>query len=113
MQTRVRRFSQALSHICVAAALSLGVGSTVVQAQSTAAPTIVLPDFTEIVEKTEKSVVNIRTTESIPVRPAMGGRDGDPYDLFRWFFLNRTPCPALTLKRQEVQSLRSVSCRVA
>lgn len=86
MQTRVRRFSQALSHICVAAALSLGVGSTVVQAQSTAAPTIVLPDFTEIVEKTEKSVVNIRTTESIPVRPAMGGRDGDPYDLFRWFF---------------------------
>lgn len=86
MQIRVNRFSQALSHICVAAALSFGVGSPVVQAQSSTAPAVILPDFSQIVEKTEKSVVNIRTTESIPVRPSVGGRNGDPYDLFRWFF---------------------------
>ena len=83
MQTRTKRISHALNSVCFAVALSLGVGtSTAVIAQPTA---VVLPDFTEIVEKTEKSVVNIRTTESVPVRPTMGG-NGDPYDLFRWFF---------------------------
>src|SRR5699024_611170 len=44
-----------------------------------------LPDFTQIVEETESSVVNIRTTESVPVRSGHGF-DGDPYDFFRWFF---------------------------
>lgn len=85
MPIRVKRFTQALSTICVAAALGLGAGTTIAQAQSSAAPTVIVPDFSEIVEKTEQSVVNIRTTESIPVRPSGGGR-GDPYDLFRWFF---------------------------
>lgn len=51
---------------------------------------VVLPDFSSIVEQTEKSVVNIRTTAAIPVRqPGGGGMPGfsdDPYDLFRWFF---------------------------
>ncbi len=50
------------------------------------APAVVLPDFSSVVEKTEKAVVNIRTTESVPVRQAMGGPNGDPYELFRWFF---------------------------
>src|SRR5690625_1186826 len=44
-----------------------------------------LPDFTRIVQETESSVVNIRTTESVPVRSGHGF-DGDPYDFFRWFF---------------------------
>lgn len=44
-----------------------------------------LPDFTQIVQETESSVVNIRTTESIPVRSGHGF-GGDPYDFFRWFF---------------------------
>lgn len=44
-----------------------------------------LPDFTQIVEETETAVVNIRTTETVPVRSGPGFR-GDPYDLFRWFF---------------------------
>src|SRR5690625_4859782 len=44
-----------------------------------------LPDFTQIVQETESSVVNIRTTESVPVRSGHGF-DGDPYDFFRWFF---------------------------
>src|SRR5690606_5460526 len=39
------------------------------------------------VAKTESSVVNIRTTEAVPVRPRVGGPNGtDPYDMFRWFF---------------------------
>src|SRR5690625_1429670 len=44
-----------------------------------------LPDFTKIVEETEASVVNIRTTETVPVRSGHGF-GGDPYDFFRWFF---------------------------
>ncbi|OYV48477.1 MAG: hypothetical protein B7X10_03010, partial [Burkholderiales bacterium 21-58-4] len=31
-------------------------------------PTLALPDFTSVVAKTEGSVVNIRTTEAVPVR---------------------------------------------
>ncbi|GGE61164.1 Do family serine endopeptidase [Paenalcaligenes hominis] len=84
MQIRTTRFYHALGSACVAAALSLGISTSPVQAQ-TAAPAVVLPDFSQIVEQTEKSVVNIRTTESIPVRPMRGGGN-DPYDLFRWFF---------------------------
>jgi len=45
-----------------------------------------LPDFTSIVEKTEAAVVNIRTTETVPVRGMGPGGGGDPYELFRWFF---------------------------
>jgi len=46
-----------------------------------------MPDFTSVVAKTEGSVVNIRTTEAVPVRTPMGGPGGDdPYNMFRWFF---------------------------
>src|SRR3546814_5919936 len=46
-----------------------------------------MPEFTAIVSKTEGSVVNIRTTEAVPVRPTIGGPDSnDPYNMFRWFF---------------------------
>ena len=45
-----------------------------------------LPDFTQIVEKSENAVVNIRTTAKVAVQPA-GGRNGqDPYEMFRRFF---------------------------
>lgn len=84
MQIRTTRLNHALGNIFVAAALSFGISANAVQAQSVESA-VVLPDFTQIVEQTEKSVVNIRTTEAIPVRP-MGGRGNDPYDLFRWFF---------------------------
>src|SRR3546814_13396882 len=51
------------------------------------APALSMPDFTSIVAKTEGSVVNIRTTEAVPVRPTIGGPDSnDPYNMFRWFF---------------------------
>lgn len=48
-------------------------------------PSLSLPDFTEIVAKTEASVVNIRTTEAVRVRNR-GSGGNDPYDMFRWFF---------------------------
>jgi len=59
-----------------------GVSSpTPVQAASESAA---LPDFTEVVERTEGSVVNIRTTEAVRVRTP--GSRNDPYEMFRWFF---------------------------
>lgn len=85
MKIRTTRLHHVLGSVCVAAALGLGMGNVVAQQTQTQPPAVILPDFSQIVEKTEKSVVNIRTTESIPVRAQMGG-SGDPYDLFRWFF---------------------------
>lgn len=71
--------------VCMALATVLPIGAA--QAQAVAAPSAALPDFTQVVAETEGSVVNIRTTEAVPVRrsPMMPG-DGDPSELFRWFF---------------------------
>ncbi len=74
---------------CASASLLLAVSPLggVASAQTAAVPTLTVPDFTAVVDKTEGSVVNIRTTESVPVRnPAMGPNGNDPYDMFRWFF---------------------------
>src|SRR5690606_2074865 len=57
------------------------------QAQPVAAASAGLPDFTQVIDATEASVVNIRTTEAVPVRRSpMGPGTGDPSELFRWFF---------------------------
>lgn len=45
-----------------------------------------MPDFTRVVEQTEASVVNIRTTETVRIRNRMGPGGNDPYEMFRWFF---------------------------
>ncbi|GAA4338583.1 DegQ family serine endoprotease [Pigmentiphaga soli] len=70
------------------AALALQAGSlpgAQAQTPGAQAQTRVLPDFTDIVEKADPAVVNIRTTAKAPSRgPAAGGQD--PYELFRWFF---------------------------
>lgn len=55
-------------------------------AQSGAALQHAMPDFTQVVEATEASVVNIRTTETVRVRNRMGPGGNDPYEMFRWFF---------------------------
>lgn len=70
---------------CAAAAPT--VWAETVPAQ-VAVPELAVPDFTAVVAKTEVSVVNIRTTEAVPVRGPMAGGPGgnDPYDMFRWFF---------------------------
>jgi len=67
-------------------ALSIPLAVPAAQAQA-APPTLALPDFTEIIARTEASVVNIRTTETVRTRrPGRPGPGGDPYELFRWFF---------------------------
>ena len=76
---------------CLVLAMAALAGTATVKAQPapavTPAPVLALPDFTSVVAKTEGSVVNIRTTESVSVRPpGMGGPGTDPYDMFRWFF---------------------------
>ncbi len=75
----------AVAGAAVAAVVGLAALGGSVQAQSSPAPTLALPDFTQVVARTEGSVVNIRTTESVPVR-SPGMRGNDPYDMFRWFF---------------------------
>ncbi|RII84602.1 DegQ family serine endoprotease [Neopusillimonas maritima] len=80
VEGRVKRFFAGAMAACVLA----GAGVSV-QAQTTPVPTLTVPDFTEVVAQSEGSVVNIRTTESIPVRSQMGPGT-DPYELFRWFF---------------------------
>ena len=50
---------------------------------------VALPDFTQIVAKTETGVVNIRTMETVRTHGYSGGNfgmDRDMEDLFRFFF---------------------------
>lgn len=50
---------------------------------------VALPDFTDIVAKTETGVVNIRTMETVTTRGFSGGQfgmDPDMEDIFRFFF---------------------------
>lgn len=75
--------------VCASTSLFVALSplSSVATAQPGPAPTLSVPDFTGVVAKTEGSVVNIRTTESVPVRgPGLGPNNNDPYDMFRWFF---------------------------
>ncbi|WP_442867507.1 DegQ family serine endoprotease [Castellaniella sp. S9] len=70
-----------------AASLVLAVAAPMAAAQAQTPATVAgLPDFTGIVAQTEGSVVNIRTTEAVPVRRSPMGPGADPSDLFRWFF---------------------------
>lgn len=80
VEGRVKRFLAGTMATCAL----MGAAASV-QAQTTPVPTLTVPDFTEVVAQSEGSVVNIRTTESIPVRSQMGPGT-DPYELFRWFF---------------------------
>ncbi len=75
------------SALLACAAVAPSVWAETVPTQ-VAVPVLAVPDFTTVVANTEVSVVNIRTTEAVPVRgPRAGGPGGnDPYDMFRWFF---------------------------
>lgn len=82
-----------------ASAITLGVSLAAFQAPA-AAQQAGLPDFTNIVEKADPAVVNIRTTATVPVRP--GGPGGtDPYELFRWFFGPDFQPPGLPPQRRQ------------
>ncbi len=73
---------------CGSVAVMVGLAAITgsVAAQSSPTPVLAVPDFTQIVERTEGSVVNIRTTEAVTVRRPGAHGGSDPYDMFRWFF---------------------------
>jgi serine protease Do len=88
--------SKFLMSLLVAGLLSAGLALTLTHSKPTAAqssPVIVkgLPDFTELVDLVGPSVVNIRTTEKVPVRGGgqggnpFGGMDNDMLEFFRRF----------------------------
>lgn len=81
-----RMMAGAAAGLLLAATLPMGVAWA--ETPTAPAPKVALPDFTQVVAETEGSVVNIRTTEAVPVRrsPVGPGGNGDPSDLFRWFF---------------------------
>jgi len=71
--------------VMLALPVAVAIAPPKIRAQT--APALALPDFTEIIARTEASVVNIRTTETVRTRrPGRPGPGGDPYELFRWFF---------------------------
>ncbi len=76
--------TKAVATACVSVALALGGIAAPVAAHAESNTAASLPDFTEVIEKAEGSVVNIRTTEAVRV-PSRGQRN-DPYEMFRWFF---------------------------
>jgi serine protease Do len=49
------------------------------------------PDFTEIVERADPAVVNIRTIERVRNSRAQGPQSDDPMEMFRWFFGPNVP----------------------
>lgn len=83
-QNRLKRMLAAASASLLVACSAVGAASN---DQATAVPVLSVPDFTQVVAETEGSVVNIRTTEAVPVRRSPMGPNGtDPYEMFRWFF---------------------------
>jgi serine protease Do len=69
--------------VILAATLLLSGASAVNACAKDGVPTLMVPDFTTIVEKANPAVVNIRTTAKVPIRAKS---QQDPYDLFRFFF---------------------------
>ncbi|WP_397474345.1 DegQ family serine endoprotease [Pusillimonas sp.] len=87
MRTACISMYQARRFLHLAAIAVLMACASMVSNAQTQVPVLSVPDFTEIVAKSEGSVVNIRTTEAVPVRRSPLGPGGnDPYEMFRWFF---------------------------
>ncbi|NYT85539.1 Do family serine endopeptidase [Pollutimonas harenae] len=83
-QNKFKKILAAASASLLVACSAVGAASS---EQATPVPTLSVPDFTQVVAETENSVVNIRTTEAVPVRTGRSGpNSNDPYEMFRWFF---------------------------
>ncbi len=80
------RLVRLMAGATTAAVLALAPLGVTALAQPTSALQQAMPDFTQVVQQTEESVVNIRTTETVRVRNPMGPGGNDPYEMFRWFF---------------------------
>ena len=78
--TAVRQSPKLLALAFLTLAVTFFTATTSAQVNSAG-----LPNFVDIVEKSEQGVVNIRTTSTISA--AHGGAGGrDPFEMFRWFF---------------------------
>lgn len=73
---------------CAAASLLLVAAAPMgtAYAEAPPVPTVAMPDFTRVVAQTEGSVVNVRTTEAVPISPSQDDGQPNPQDFFRWFF---------------------------
>ncbi|KAA0888579.1 Do family serine endopeptidase [Pusillimonas sp. ANT_WB101] len=101
--SKLKRFAVCASASLLVACSSVGAETTAPVVTATPVPVLSVPDFTSVVAKTEGSVVNIRTTEAVPVRgQGMGpGGSTDPYELFKWFFGPDAVPPGMPGKRGE------------
>ncbi|WP_263910502.1 DegQ family serine endoprotease [Achromobacter sp. 79A6] len=81
----LRRFLAAATAGLMMSAAFAPLSQAQTPAADTPTPTVVLPDFTSIIEKADPAVVNIRTTATVPIR-GVGPGGNDPAELFRWFF---------------------------
>ena len=81
----LRRFLAAATAGLMMSAAFAPVSQAQTPVADTPTPTVVLPDFTSIIEKADPAVVNIRTTATVPIR-GVGPGGNDPAELFRWFF---------------------------
>ena len=91
IQTANTKLKRTVARASLSVLLVCGLAAPTIWAQSAPdtanVPVLMVPDFTGVVAKSEASVVNIRTTEAVPVRGPRGGQgSSDPYDMFRWFF---------------------------
>lgn len=86
--SKLKRFAACASACLLVACSSVGAETNAPESKAAPVPVLSVPDFTDVVAKTEGSVVNIRTTEAVRVRNSRMGPGGtnDPYELFRWFF---------------------------
>lgn len=86
---RITRMRIALTASCLAAMVFVATPAAWADdkpvSSNEVSAAVLLPDFTQIVEKSENAVVNIRTTAKVSVSPR-GGNGQDPYELFRKFF---------------------------
>lgn len=82
----------------------LALATTVAQA----APAVALPDFTQLVEKEGRAVVNISTTGTVREEATeMGGLDDDTLNLFRRFGFPIPPMGPQGPRERQTQSLGS------
>jgi serine protease Do len=86
------RYLRALRAILTVATLSSVVSVVGLPMQAAQAQSRSLPDFTDLVEQVGPSVVNIRTTEKVVLRPQAGPNEEEMLDFFRRFGL---PVPNL------------------
>jgi serine protease Do len=93
-----------LRTIMAAVGIAASFSMAVLPVQSAHAQTRTLPDFTDLVEQVGPSVVNIRTTEKVAVRPQQGApNEEEMLEFFRRFGLPIPNIPKQAPRRSQPQ----------